>query len=91
MNELFTPNEMVGNCDVQQASYAGDGQTSESCWEANRWIAVELGGQLDTICDDRWWLASDGVDWWMASNDVEWHKRAQTWNVPLVLVVVGVD
>ena len=30
------------------------------CWEANRWIAVELGGQLATIGDDWRWLASSG-------------------------------
>ena len=53
------------NYNAQQASIASDGRTSESCWEACRWITVDLGGQLTTI--GWWWLASTGRRCRMAS------------------------
>ena len=53
-HERFTPDELVEDFDAQQASYASDGQTNESCWEVSRWIAVEWRSMMATI----------GVDWW---------------------------
>ena len=64
-HELFTQKE---NCDAEQASFASDGRTRESCWEACRWITVELSGQLATFGVDWWCWASNGVDGWMAFN-----------------------
>ena len=64
----------VGNDGSSRRRRPSDGQTSESCSEACRWITVELVGQLSTI----------GVDWWMASNGVEWHKRVLKWKAPLL-------
>ena len=63
-----------GNCDAQQVSYASDGWTRESSWEACRWI-TELGGQIPMFDVDWWHLASNGVEWWLASNGVEWTRR----------------
>ena len=92
-HELFTPSEIVENCDAQQASHARVGQTSESCWEAIRWNALELGGQLATIGVGVEWrrlvggwrrLAQDGTN-------VESPSRACGGGVEWRRMVVGVD
>ena len=60
VHELFTPNEMLENCDAQQASHASDGQTNKTCWEASRRAAAEQGEQKTTLVDDWRWVASIG-------------------------------